>query len=138
MGCGCGMLGVIGILLVFLMMGIFYAHAKHNPSWNQHDFALCQEHMKYLREALASYKRDTGHLPVQLKELQPRYIYSPEVLHCPLERTAGGAPYRYNPNAKNPMEALIICDNHGQATIMLQVNERLRFHSKLFDNKQKK
>lgn len=132
LGCGCGLLGMLGILLVFFALGIYYAHERHDPTWNRRDFNACQEHLKYLSKAIAIFERDNHRLPKSLNELQPRYLISIEMIHCPLEKTRKAASYQYNPAAKNRTDALVTCDNHGQATLALQRGGLLRLRSKLF------
>ena len=85
LGCGCGLLGMIGIIVIFLMLGFFYAKERMDQAWNRHDFNVCQQHLKYLGKALASFERDNHHLPRYLAELQPHYLDSPDMLRCPLE-----------------------------------------------------
>ncbi len=134
-GCGCGLLGMIGIVLVFLMLSFFYVQERRNPAWNRRDFQECEKHLHYLGKALANYKQDNHHFPQRLEELQPHYLYSPDLVRCPLEGTHLGAQYHYNPDARKPLDAVITCDNHGQATIILLRNGQLRLHSKLFKRK---
>ena len=135
MGCGCGLLGMICILLVFLMLGYLYAKEHQDQRWSRCDFASCQQRLLYLGKALASYERDTHHLPRRLDELQPHYLYQPDTLRCPLEAKHLGEQFHYYPAAKNPLDAVITCDNHGQATIFLLRNGQLRLHSKLFTHR---
>ena len=132
MGCGCGLLGMISILLVFLMLSYLYVKERQDQAWNRRDFALCQQRLLYLGKALASYEQDNHHLPRRLDELQPYYLYSPDKLRCPLEDKHIGEQFHYNPAANKPLDAVITCDNHGQATIILLRNGQLRLRSKLF------
>ncbi len=132
LGCGCGLLGMIGIVLVFLMLGYLYVKERMDPRWNRRDFAACQQQLLYLGKALASYERDNHHLPQRLEELSPHYLYSPDFLYCPLERNKIGEPYRYYPTAQKPTDVVITCDNHGQETISLLRNGHLRLKKKPF------
>jgi hypothetical protein len=136
MGCGCGLLSGVGILLVFFVLGVQMVHARHDTTWSRPALVQCQDNLRVLRDALASYQRDYHHLPARLEDLNPSYLDSPARLRCPLETLGHGTPYQYNPQAKKPTDALITCTNHGQGTIALQVNGFIRLPN-IFPKKSK-
>lgn len=122
MGCGCGLLAGIGIMLVFFSMGILKIHEDRDPTWKRQDYAQCQDNLRYLRAAIASYERDYHHLPARLDDLSPQYVDNIERLRCPLEKLELGTHYRYTPNAVLPTDPLITCTNHGHGPIVLRRN----------------
>lgn len=125
-GCGCGLLGVIGIMLVFFALGVQTVRERQNPAWNRKDYTVCQEHLNYLREALHSYQADHHHLPKTLNELQPRYLDTPQRLHCPVEACQGHA-YRYTPNNTTSNAPLITCNNHALGRLALLRNGQILY-----------
>ncbi len=117
MGCGCGLLGILGIALVFLSLSIAYTRGWRNPAWDVRAYGTCQIHLRSLKYALESYRRDFGKPPARLEDLS-RYVLDPATLHCPFE-ARGGKPYVYHPGAVGT-QPLITCDNHGQGELALQ------------------
>ena len=124
LGCGCGLLAMIGIVLVFLSLGILTLLGKTDARWNLRAYDQCQQHLLKLNSALEIYKTDYGALPPSLDALKEYYVDDPGWLHCPLEE--GRAPYRYTPQPARPTDPLITCDNHGQGPLVLLHNGRLR------------
>jgi thiol-disulfide isomerase/thioredoxin len=49
----------------------------------------CAAHLRELGRALRAYQVDEGRLPDRLSALLPGYLPDAEMLHCPLDRTAG-------------------------------------------------
>jgi len=130
LGCGCGLVSMIGILLVFFSFGIFAIRERTNPYWNMRDDYACQMHLRNLGRAIASYRADHhGALPAGLAELKAHYIASPDWLRCPLgDRGLAVKAYRYTTSPAKPTDPLITCPNHAQGPIILQHNGLLRLH----------
>ena len=122
LGCGCGLLAGIGIVFVFGLMLVQYMHERRDPTWSRQDLAACEQNLAYLKHALALYQQDHQQLPAHLEDLRGHYLDSPARLHCPLELTGHGKPYLYTPQAKNPTDPIITCDNHGQGPLLLLKN----------------
>lgn len=134
MGCGCGLLATIGILLIFLILSINFVHERRDPRWNRTDYALCQDNISYLHQAIVSYQRDYHHLPPTLDALRSSYLDRPSRLSCPLHRHQQMTEYIYHPDAKRPTDTLIECRIHGQGSIVLERDGKIRlpdiFHRK--------
>ena len=132
MGCGCGLLAAIGIVLVFFILGMQYVYAHRDPiAWNRESYAQCQQNMAYLRQALLSYQKDHHQFPKRLDDLRGSYLDSDTRLRCPLEMQEHGIRYQYTPEGANPTDPLITCSNHGQGTLVLQHDGRIRLPSVL-------
>ena len=127
LGCGCGLLSMIGIAFVFFTLGIIYYLERTDPYWNMEAYRDCQTNLRYLGHAITSYRGDYNNaLPTDLAQLKP-YIYSPVWLHCPLEdRKLPVKPYKYTPASTGPDTPLITCPNHGQGPVILLHNGLLR------------
>lgn|GEM_PF-1746204 len=128
LGCGCGLVSMIGILLVFLSLGILGLHERADPAWNRQAYFDCQMNLRNLGRAIAKYRRDhNGALPAELADLQQYYISSAAWLHCPLkDRGLTVEEYRYTPAPANPTDPLITCANHAQGTVILQHDGLMR------------
>lgn len=127
MGCGCGLLAGIGIMLVFVILGVQWVHARTDPRWNRQAYAQCQANVYNLAKALESYRQDYHHLPARLDELRTlNYLDQSSRLHCPLDSQELGTSYEYYPQATRPTDPLLICRNHGQGVIVLQRDGRIR------------
>ena len=122
LGCGCGLLAICGIALVFLLLGISDLRGRKDPAWNPAAYETCQHRLLLLGSALDSYRQDYHHRPARLEELAPRYVESRQGLRCPL---GGPETYRYFPNAAAPTDILVECDEHGQGRILLLCNGKL-------------
>lgn len=127
MGCGCGLVAIVGIALVFLVLGFLYLRERRDASWSKADYALCQQHLVYLGRAIASYERDHHRLPPTFADLQPQYL--PTGITCPLEHK--GTSYTYHADARTPDSAMVTCPNHGQGPLILQRNGQIRWKSTL-------
>ena len=127
-GCGCGMLGMIGIALVFLAIAFEISMSRQQPKWNREAFAGCELRLRKLSYSLSMYaKEHDGKLPARLEDLYPHYMTDPGQAHCPREGQPGTLEYRYLPSAAgNPEDPLVLCVNHGQGDIILQRNLQLR------------
>jgi len=126
LGCGCGLLAMIGIALVFLTLGANYAAARRTPAVDVRAYGQCQIHLRSLGRAIASYAKDHGAPPAKLDDLYPRYLLDQASLHCPLE-VHGGVRYRYTPRTNpDPTTAVISCTNHKQGMLALQADGRVR------------
>jgi hypothetical protein len=127
LGCGCGLVAGIGILLVFLLVGVIHIRERTQPHWDRAAYLTCQGNLRYVARALNSYARDhANQLPPTLDALLPHYIDAPTRLHCPLEARRHAAPYHYTPQVTRPTAPLITCRNHGQNIIIVQRNRQLR------------
>lgn len=131
LGCGCGLLSGIGIILVFFLMSVQLVHELREPGWSRDDFAQCQQNLEYLRQALDNYRTDYHRYPARLEELSPHYLDVTTRMRCPLEIKGRGVRYVYQPDAARPTDPLVTCVNHGQGPIVLQVNGRLRLPTAL-------
>ncbi len=126
LGCGCGAAAMVGILLVFLVLGILALQERRDASWDRASYEQCQRNLLYLRSALNSYRRDHGELPARLEQLLPRYLDTAQRLHCPLEGKGQAHRYRYTPGESSATAPLITCDKHGQGTVALLHDMKLR------------
>lgn len=117
---------MLGILLTFLLLMLRAEEARKYPERDPRAQAACQENMRKLYDAIQVYQIDQGHLPKSLDDLSPRYLDTPARLRCPLRDKGMGSAYRYTPEAKNPADPLITCTNHGQVTLILQHDGKLR------------
>ena len=125
-GCGCGLLAMIGIGIIFLLLGVQFAQGRRSPSWSREDYARCAENLQVLGGAIASYEEDTHHLPRRLVDLEARYLDTPDRLQCPLQRRGIGRPYQFYPEAALPTDPLIRCDNHRQGPLILLRNGKVK------------
>ncbi|MHB9133807.1 MAG: hypothetical protein ACYDBB_22305 [Armatimonadota bacterium] len=124
MGCGCGLLAMLGILLVFGLLGYEFQQEKRHAHWNRAYYGTCQKHLSEIGRAITNYQRDYHQLPPKLANLVPTYLDA-EKLHCPLD-TQAGVSYEYSPNVTQPQELLVRCHRHGQGELALQRNGMLR------------
>lgn len=124
LGCGCGMLSMVGILFIFFILGALTLRERTDPRWNMPAYSGCVTNLRNLGRAIASYRQDhRGALPADLSELEQNYISTPAWLHCPLaERGLETRAYRYTPNSKNPNAPLVTCLNHAHGPIVLLHN----------------
>ena len=132
MGCGCGLLGIIGVVLVFLLLMTLSMREKRDPTWSREDYAVCQRHLAATKMALQSYQQDHGKLPQRLEELRGHYLEHPSTIRCPLAIKELGEEYHYNPNAAHPTSALVVCSNHGQGRMVLQKNGLIKLPNYLW------
>ena len=132
LGCGCGLFGAIGVLLVFLMLMTLSFRERHDARWSRQDYAGCQRNLTEIKEALWSYRQDHHHLPVTLMELRGHYLDHPSAIRCPLAIKELGQEYRYYPDAKAPTDLLVVCDNHGQGRIALRKNGTIKLPNYLW------
>ena len=125
LGCGCGLLAGVGILLVFAMLTLQYVHERKDATWSREDLGVCEENIAYLKGALTLYQQDHHQLPSRLEDLRGQYLDSPARLHCPLALKDRGHAYLYTPNAQRPTDPLITCTNHGQGAVYLLKNGKI-------------
>lgn len=119
-GCGCGAIGVIGILIVFTFVFYEYAESYKNPRWNRDDLAACQIRILSLKTSINNYRlAHKGSNPQKLADLEPQYIINKSVLNCPRANQKDAENYIYSPDAYNANDALITCRNHAQRVLIL-------------------
>jgi hypothetical protein len=122
-GCGCGFIAMLGILLTFLLLMLRAEEARRYPERDPRAVKACQDAMRDLYGATRRYTLDHGRLPAALDDLTPTYLETAAPVRCP----RGGHPaYSYTPKAAHPADPLITCTNHGQKTLILQHDGRLR------------
>lgn len=128
LGCGCGMLSMTGLLLIFFILGVLTLRERTDPRWNMKAYNGCVNNLRSLEGALAIYRRDHHDaLPARLSELEQHYISSTALLRCPLaERGVKTWEYRYTPQAKASDAPLITCRNHAHGPVILLHNGRVR------------
>ena len=119
MGCGCGFIGTLGILLVFVILALQTVKANHDSTWNRASYAQCQENLVSIGHAIHRYEKDFHHLPATLRDLSPQYVDNPNSMRCPLEMQEKGRSYQYQPLVKSASDVLVSCDNHGQGRVCL-------------------
>jgi hypothetical protein len=130
-GCGCGLIGVIGILVVFTFIFFEYAKSYKNPRWNRDDFAECQQRMLSLKTGIENYRKDNKEKnPKKLSDLKPKYLIDDKALICPRFGQNDTEQYIYSPDSYTADEELIICRNHAQRIVILQGNLQLRLRLK--------
>lgn len=132
MGCGCGLFGVIGVLLVFLMLMTLNLRARQDARWSRQDYANCQRNLTVIKGALWSYREDHHRFPAKLEELRGPYLERPSAIRCPLAIKEIGEEYRYYPHAKSPNDLLVVCTNHGQGRIALRKNGTIKLPNYLW------
>ena len=126
MGCGCGLLAMIGIALIFLALSIVDLRGRFDPTRDTAAYASCQRNLIHIGLAIASYRQDYRTPPDRLQQLSPHYLDDPARLRCPLAAIGLGRPYRYTPTPARPTDPLVTCVNHGQGPISLLHDGRLR------------
>lgn len=126
MGCGCGFIGALGVLLVFAILTLQAVKANQDITWNRGQFAQCQENLLYIGHAIQRYEKDFHHPPATLQELYPQYVDTANRLRCPLELIEKGRSYQYYPQAKGADTEFICCVNHGQGRVCLLRGGQLR------------
>lgn len=126
LGCGCGLAAMVGIALIFLLLGLNIARARRDPvRYAPQPFTACQAHLRLIASAVDSYQHDYHRLPTRLRDLQEHYLPSPDVLRCPLEASSGQA-YVYTPDGTEMSSPLVTCVNHGQGKLVLLRNGQIR------------
>ncbi len=130
-GCGCGAIGIIGILIVFTFIFFEYAKSFKDPRWNRDDFATCQLRILAIRVGITNYRTDhKGSNPKKLDDLKPKYFNNQIHLNCPRENQKDAENYQYNPNAYNDSDILLSCKNHAQRIIILKGNLQIPIKNK--------
>ncbi|MHB9023233.1 MAG: hypothetical protein ACYC7E_03535 [Armatimonadota bacterium] len=124
-GCGCGLIAMLGILFLFLLLGLQFARERRDPTMNRKAYSACMKNLIYLGLAIDSYQKDNRRIPDRLEQLDPRYLDSSERLRCPLDLPGQRREYEYFPQSTKPTDPLIVCRRHGYGPLILLHNGKL-------------
>ncbi len=124
LGCGCSLVAVIGLLMIFIFLGVQVYRSRLDVRWSREDYANCTRNMRQISIAVASYREDTHLYPPSLQALVPHYLDA-RYLRCPLAEQGAGKLYEYSP-AGNESDPLVSCNNHLQGPVVLEHSLKIR------------
>ncbi|MEI7833754.1 MAG: hypothetical protein WCJ56_11230 [bacterium] len=124
LGCGCSLVAVIGLLMIFIFLGVQVYRSRLDVRWVRKDYAQCTRNLRQISIAIASYQEDTHKFPPSLEVLVPHYLDA-KYLRCPLEDKGVGKHYEYT-TVGNESDPLVSCSNHLQGPVVLEHSLKIR------------